>query len=416
MLLRFAVSNHLSIRDRQELSLVASSLSDLEDGLIECAASPSGALLPAIVLYGANASGKSNVVDALRTMREMVLRSHRSGEPTAGVGNRQPYRLDSVSATAPSRFEMDFMLDGVRHHYGFEATDAKFTGEWLLDYPSGRRRLLFERDGGEFRFGRALKGRNRFLADLTRENSLLLSAAAQHGHESLTSVFSYFREINGIEGQMVSGSTASNVLANDKLDRRVLDFLAEADTGVVNYRPVVEELTPSDRELMAKVAALGIRSPPDRRSRIELAHRGSEQDVYFALERESAGTRRLLLILNRLFESLDSGAPLVVDELDLSLHTEASLALLNLFCSPSSNPNGAQLIATVHDTNLLVAPMLRRDQVWFAEKEDGATRIYPLTDIRTRKGDNLERGYLQHRFGAAPRRLREMSPASLQSA
>lgn len=416
MLLRFAVSNHLSIRDRQEVSLVASSLSDLEDGLIECAASPSGALLPAIVLYGANASGKSNVVDALRTMREMVLRSHRSGEPTAGVANRQPYRLDAVSATAPSRFEMDFMLDGVRHHYGFEATDAKFPGEWLLDYPSGRRRLLFERDGGEFRFGRALKGRNRFLADLTRENSLLLSAAAQHGHESLTSVFSYFREINGIEGQMVSGSTASNVLANDKLDRRVLDFLAEADTGVVSYRPVVEELTQSDRELMAKVAALGIRTPPERRSRIELAHRGSEQDVYFALERESAGTRRLLLILNRLFESLDSGAPLVVDELDLSLHTEASLALLNLFCSPSTNPNGAQLIATVHDTNLLIAPMLRRDQVWFAEKEDGATRTYPLTDIRTRKGDNLERGYLQHRFGAAPRRLREASSAALQSA
>lgn len=416
MLLRFAVANHLSIRERQEVSLVASSLSDLEEGLLGCAASPSGAVLPAIVLYGANASGKSNVVDALRTMREMVLDSHRSGEPTAGVANRQPYRLDAASATAPSRFEMDFMLDGVRHHYGFEATDAEFTGEWLLDYPSGRRRLLFERDGREFRFGRALKGRNRFLADLTRENSLLLSAAAQHGHEGLTSVFSYFREINGIEGQTVSGSAASNVLADDKLDRRVLDFLAEADTGVVNYRPVVEELTRSDRELMAKVAALGIRTPPERRSRIELAHRGSEQDVYFALERESAGTRRLLLILNRLFESLDSGAPLVVDELDLSLHTEASLALLNLFCSPISNPNGAQLIATVHDTNLLAAPMLRRDQVWFVEKEAGATRTYPLTDIRTRKGDNLERGYLQHRFGAAPRRLRETPSAPLQTA
>ena len=138
--------------------------------------------------------------------------------------------------------------------------------------------------------------------------------------------------------------------------------------------------------------------------------------MYFALERESAGTRRLLLILSHVFESLDAGAPLMVDELDLSLHTEASLALLRLFCSPSTNPNGAQLIATVHDTNLLGAPMLRRDQVWFVEKEDGATRVYPLTDIRTRKGDNVERGYLQHRFGAAPRRLRETSPASLQSA
>ena len=416
MLLRFVVSNHLSIRDRQELSLVASSLSDVEDGLIDCASSPGGVVLPALVLYGANASGKSNIADALGTMREMVLGSHRAGEPTAGVANRQPYRLDAASAAAPSHFEVDFMLDGVRHHYGFEATDEEFASEWLLDFPSGRRRLLFEREGSKFNFGRALKGRNRLLADLTRDNSLLLSAAAQNGHERLATVFSYFREMNGIGGWTVSDSIASDVLANDKLDQRVLDFLAEADTGVVSYRRVVEELEQSDREPMAKVAALGIGTPPARRSRIELAHRGPEQDVYFALERESAGTCRLLLILRRLFESLDAGVPLVVDELDLSLHTEASLALLSLFCSPSTNPNGAQLIATVHDTNLLAAPMLRRDQVWFVEKEDGATRIYPLTDIRTRKGDNLERGYLQHRFGAAPSRLRETSRASLQSA
>ena len=414
MLLRFAVSNHLSIRDRQDLSLVASSLSDAADGLIDCASSPSGAVLPAIVLYGANASGKSNIVDALRTMKTMVLRSHRSGEPAAGVANRQPYRLDAASAVSPSQFELDFVLDGVRHHYGFEATDDEFASEWLLDYPSGRRRLLFEREGGEFRFGRALKGRNRVLADLTRANSLFLSAAAQHGHERLTSVFSYFRHLNGILGRTVSA--AADALATDKLDQRVLRFLAKADTGVVNYRPVVEELEQSDQELMAKLSALGVRTPPERRSRIELAHRGSEQDAYFELERESAGTRRLLLILSRLFESLDHGTPLVVDELDLSLHTEASLALLRLFCSPSTNSNGAQLIATVHDTNLLVAPMLRRDQVWFAEKEDGATRTYPLTDIRTRKGDNLERGYLQHRFGAAPRRLREPVSAAPQTA
>ena len=236
-----------------------------------------------------------------------------------------------------------------------------------MDYPSGRRRLLFERTGGEFRFGRALKGRNRFLADLTRKNSLFLSTAAQHGHESLTSVFSYFLKINGVPGQTISGTVASDVLANDKLDQRVLDFLAEADTGVVNYRPVVEELARSDRDLLAKLSALGVHTPPDRRARIELAHRGSEQDVYFELEHESAGTRRLLLILSLLFQSLDWGVPLVVDELDLSLHTEASLALLRLFCSPSANPNGAQLIATVHDTNLLIAPTLRRDQVWFAE-------------------------------------------------
>ena len=416
MLLRFVVANHLSIRDRQELSLVASALSDAEDGLIECPAVSSGFVLPAIVIYGANASGKSNIVDAIHTMRHMVLSSHDSGEPGAGVVDRQHFRLDDASAAAPSHFEMDFMLEGVRHHYGFEATDKEFVGEWLLDYPSGRRRMLFERDGGEFRFGRALKGRNRILADLTRENSLFLSAAAQHGHDRLTSVFSYFRNVDGVMGRTISGRLASGLLANDELDQRVLDFLDNADTGVVNYRQVEEEFTKREQELLSKLRSLHGRTPPQSRLSLELAHRGSEKDVYFELERESAGTRRLLLILTRLFESLDSGSPLVVDELDLSLHTEASLALLSLFCSQSTNPSGAQLIATVHDTNLLIASTLRRDQVWFAEKEEGATRTYPLTDIRTRKGDNLERGYLQHRYGASPRRLRVASSASPQPA
>ena len=417
MLLRFVVSNHLSIRDRQELSLVASSLSDPEDGLIECASSPTGFVLPAVVIYGANASGKSNLVGALETMQRMVLLSHREGKPDGGVLDRQHFRLDGACAAAPSQFEVDFVLGEVRHHYGFKATGKAFVGEWLLDYPFGRPRTLFERDGGEFRFGRGLKGRNRLIADLTRENSLFLSAAAQHGHEKLTSVFSYFLNVNGVKGQAISRRITSDFLPDEKLDPRVLNFLGKADTGVVDYRLRTEELTESNRELMSKLSQLGVETPPDRQSFIELAHRGSEGDLYLEMEHESAGTRRLLVILTRLFEALDSGALLVVDELDASLHTQASQAMLELFCSRRTNRAGAQLIATVHDTNLLATPPLRRDQVWFTEKAaDGATKTYPLSDIRTRKGDNLERGYLQRRYGAVPRQLLAADFAPLQEA
>ena len=417
MLLRFVVSNHLSIRDRQELSLVASSLSDPEDGLIECASSPTGFILPAVVIYGANASGKSNLVGALETMQRMVLLSHREGKPDGGVLDRQHFRLDSTCAAAPSHFEVDFVLDDVRHHYGFKATGKAFVGEWLLDYPFGRPRTLFERDGGEFRFGRGLKGRNRLIADLTRENSLFLSAAAQHGHEKLTSVFSYFLNINGVRERAISGQIASDILPDEKLDPQVLNFLGKADTGVVDYRLRTEELTESDRERMSKLSQLGVEIPLGRQSFIELAHRGSEGDVYLEMENESAGTRRLLVILPWLFEVLDSGALLVVDELDASLHTQASQAMLEFFCSRRTNRAGAQLIATVHDTNLLATPPLRRDQVWFTEKAaDGATKIYPLSDIRTRKKDNLERGYLQQRYGAAPRQLLAADFAPLQEA
>ena len=407
MLLRFAATNHLSIRDRQELSLVSSSLSDRRDGLIECASSPSGTVLPAVLVYGANASGKSNLVDAIRAMREMVLFSHTTVGPEGGIPARQHFRLDRTSDATPSTYEIDLVVDGVRHHYGFEATKRAFVGEWLMDYPSGRARTLFEREGSDFRFGRALKGRNRLIADLTRANSLFLSAAAQQDHEQLSPVFAYFAGIEGVGGWSISGRFASELLAEEELDPRVLEFLGRADTGVVDYRQRVMELSETEKELMGRLSQLGVQTPPENVPLIELAHRGPQGDVYLELERESAGTRRLLVVLSQLFDALDSGMPLVVDELDVSLHTQASLALVELFCSTRTNPHGAQLIGTVHDTNLLDARVLRRDQIWFAEKStEGATVIYPLSDIHTRKGDNLERGYLQERYGATPRRLK----------
>ena len=196
MLLRFGVANHLSIRDHQELSLSASSLGDSDDGLIECAAAPRGMALPAAVVYGANASGKTNLVAAMETMCSMVLLSHSKGEPGGGVP-RQPFRLGAASARVPSRFDIDFVLDGVRHHYGFEATDEAFVSEWLYAFPKSHRRTLFERDGEDFRFGRLLKGQNAVVARLTRPNSLYLSAAAQNRHEHLSSIFGYFRSIHG---------------------------------------------------------------------------------------------------------------------------------------------------------------------------------------------------------------------------
>ena len=140
------------------------------------------------------------------------------------------------------------------------------------------------------------------------------------------------------------------------------------------------------------------------RPALRFAHRRCDgADVNFTADMESDGTRRLLYMLAPVFHALDNGTLLIVDELNAHLHTQVCEAVLALFSSPETNPKGAQLIATTHDTNLLRSPYLRRDQVWFAEKDrDGATHLFPLTDIRTRKGDNLEKGYLQGRYGAVP--------------
>lgn len=283
---------------------------------------------------------------------------------------------------------MDFAIGDVRYLYGFEISDAAFESEWLHAARKSHRRILFRRDGGEFRFGRGLKGQNRTIAKLTRPNSLYVSAAAQNGHEELSRVYSFFRSLKVVGAEFSHANAMSERFAERDPDPRTVEFLRSMDTGAVDFQRNVD----SD---------IG-----DKRSAVELGHRNiNGEHVYFDLRLESAGTRLLLLLLDDAFHALDSGALLAVDELDASLHTRAAESLLELFCSREINPKGAQIIATTHDTNLMKSSLLRRDQLWFTEKDAaGATQLYPLTDIRTRKGDNIEQGYLQGRFGAVPRR------------
>ena len=412
MLLRFAVENHLSICERQELSFAASSLKDRRDGLISCDAVDSRAVVPAVVIYGANASGKTNFVDAISTMKKLVLLSQTKGEPGGGVP-RHEFLLDPHYSEKPSCFEIDFVLNGIRYHYGFETTDDAFVSEWLYEIPRAHRRKLFERKEQEFDFGRWLKGQNHNISMLTRTNSLFLSSAAQNGHELLSRIYKYFQNIAFSGSISMPGIEASSQVKGDGLDGRIIEFLKSINTGVIGYRKketeISEESQAIHRELKVvfeRISGGAIQISPDvdKLVEIELAHKGKDEGVvYLDLDFESAGTRRLLIILGQTFKALDAGTPILIDELDASLHTYASEAILRLFCSSKTNPNGAQIIATTHDTNLMKSDLLRRDQLWFAEKNiEGATEIYPLTDIRTRKGDNVELGYLQGRYGAVP--------------
>ena len=413
MLLRFSVENCLSIRRSQELSFAASSLKDRADGLIQCEAVESGAVVPAAVVYGANASGKTNLIRSIAAMKKLVMWSQTRLEPNDGVPIRK-FLLDPECSGKPSRFELDFMLDGVRYHYGFEASGEAFTSEWLYGFPKAHRRKMFERYFQEFHFGRWLSGQNGSIAGLTRNNSLFLSAAAQNGHPQLSPVYEYFKQMVVYDQIFVGASEASMQFAEEGLDERVIWFLEAIDTGVTGYRSkdvkIPEKSKNIRREmeaLIGKLTGQKISLHPgdeDRLQSIELAHRGSAgEEFHLAMETESSGTRRLLIVLSQLFRALDRGLPIFIDELDASLHTHACEAILELFCSPAINRFGAQLIATTHDTNLMRSSFFRRDQLWFAEKNlEGASEIFPLTDIRTRKGDNVELGYLQGRYGAVP--------------
>ena len=256
MLLRFGVSNHLSIWNPQELSFTASSLRDRREGLIECAAAPNGSVVPAAVIYGANASGKTNLLDALATMRAMVLRSHAQGEPGGGVPRRS-FALDGGGSRARSRFDVDFVVEGVRHHYGFEASDDAYEAEWLYAFPKSHRRTLFKREGEKYRLGRGLSGPNKTIAGLTRPNSLFVSAAAQNGHEHLSKVFAYFRSILAVRDIDVTVATAINRMTEEGPERRVIEFLQRVGTGVIGYRrketEVTDKLTAFRRDLSTAI-------------------------------------------------------------------------------------------------------------------------------------------------------------------
>ena len=416
MLLRFRVSNHLSIRDMQELSLIATSLRDEERGLIERSAIAQERILPAVVIYGANASGKSNIVDAISFMRKMVLYSHSRGKPDGGVP-REKFELDNVSSGNPTYCDMDFIVEDVRYHYGFETTDSVFESEWLYSFPRKRKRMLFERTESNFQFGRDLKGNNKNIAQLTRKNSLFLSAAAQNGHPHLSNIYRFFEMVRVIRDISISGILTSKKLLDESengLDQRVIDYLDTIDTGVVDFRRKKIERSEgfgTFQTEMIKLFEKNLDEPLGRNvdsefnlDQIELGHRGTDGNTFFLdLNSESAGTRRLLIVLSHMFSALDNGGLLCIDELDASLHTNAVETLLKVFCSSDVNSRGAQLIATTHDTSLMNLSLLRRDQQWFTEKDqDGATHLYSLSDFRTRKDDNFERGYREGRYGAIP--------------
>ncbi len=417
MLLRFGVENFRSIKEYQEVSLVASSLKDRGVELID--AKPFNfKALPAIGIYGANASGKSTLLRALRFMRSAVAESAYA-EP--GAIARQPFALDKISAKKPTRWDCDFIVNERRFHYGFLCNEKLVLEEWLycFDIPNKRvsKSLWFYRDAKAkvpFQFGKDLRGRNKLIADLTRPDALFLSSAAKNNHKQLEAIFQFF--VSGLvfrDPESLPNETPIARYMEDAITRKhAQEFLALADTGIVDIevRPRkstkdVKEFSRALQQLIKQHIKIELPSEiTEDKWELLLKHKSEDPlGVAFGLDKESTGTRALLSMLGPVFDCLVRGKVIIVDELNANLHPIVSKHLISMFASSQHNIGGGQMIFATHDTNLLCDGALRRDQIWFTEKDKrGATHIYPLSDINTRQTDNLERGYLQGRFGAVP--------------
>jgi AAA15 family ATPase/GTPase len=388
--------NHKSIRDEQELSLLPIYETDR-------------AVQTLSAIYGANASGKSTVLDGLRFMRTAVLESYSRWEPDQGVP-RQPFRLDPQARAEPSQFVVDLDLDGVRYTYGFSVDDEVVREEWLYSYPEKKRRIIFERTYGDIKFGSTVpahRSKAVLMEELTRANALFLSVASRVNFTELLPVYDWFRSKLRfrLSGQASSDAFLVDVLArfadrSPHIYRTIVELLRFADVGITDIR--IESF--EDARLATESESIR------HRKRLLFTH--SSHGDSFEMRDESAGTRAWLDILRVVLTMLDQGGTLLVDEIDTSLHPALTARLMALFQQQETNPRSAQLVCTTHDTTLLSPTLgeqvVTRGQVWFTEKNSaGETRLYPLSDFRPRLGENTERRYLGGSYGAVPKIFRE---------
>jgi uncharacterized protein len=438
----FRVENHKSIRDEQELSFLP-------------AYDKSRPVVPVAAIFGANASGKSNLLDALAWMRDAVLSSFTAWRPGSGVP-RVPFRLDPAATRRPSLYCVDVVVDHVRYTYGFEVDDDQVREEWLYAYPHNRRRLIFERDKG-IRFGSTVhdhRARGEQVAWHARANALLLTVAAHIDLPEALPMYHWFSNAVSFGDGGAGDSELVRRLQDDDERASVLPLIRVADLGIKDVT-VEAEIVPA--ELWADVAAelaaavkddVVLAKPqgsyvPHGAADVAREHGGNGESVAqieaalrkgaasavtrlykerakhapagrlafhhggsipLGLDDQSAGTRSWIRLVSAALGTLDSGGLLVVDELDASLHPLLAAELINLFREIETNPASAQLLVTTHDPTLLDEDTLRRDEVWFVEKDpdSGATQLFALADFRPRKNENTEGRYLAGAYGAIP--------------
>ena len=392
MLIQFSVENYLSIKDKVVLSLLASKDTEHSEHLI---IGGNKNYLKSSVIYGANASGKSNVLNAFWFMVNYVLTSH--NQQVHKSIDRTPFKFDRETPARPSSFEVIFTANGIRYAYGFSVTDKAVTDEYLYYYPNGRQALIFERkDTTDFRFTVDVDEQNT-LKERTSANKLYLSVASNWSYSKVIPVLEWFASCQIITKHSVADAYGleAEQLKDDDYRRVIASMLRVADLGI-------QALQIRDTDPLSTLLN-------DVFTNIEAVHTvqdtaGNAFSYTLNMTEESDGTNSYFKLIGIVKKALDQGTLLVADEMDAHLHPLLTKHLVSLFNSAEFNPNGAQLVFTSHNTNLLDLDVLRRDQIWFTEKDEqtAATDLFSLYDFSIRKDAKVEKGYLIGRYGAIP--------------
>ena len=440
MLIEFRVKNYRSFRDEQVFSMVASSDSDLLQNTFDPSVVPNRKrLLTAAAIFGANASGKSNLISAFSFLRRIVTTSDQRRKDVSI--RTEPFLLDTESKENLTSFDIHFIYDGIRYRYYLAVDNERIREEELVAYPKGVAQLWYARSatpkwkpdfsiaGIGWKFGTHLKGELRTVAISTRPTVSFLTIAERFGNQQLTQVYNWFEQkLNLLDVSQGSGQemlTALITRDNDVMRARLVALLRDADFGIHDFEmreeEFVEQEIPEDApeafrqivtEIQRQMKEFGAKS-----TSLYMLHNSNLLDsvVPLPLASESFGTVKFFERSGPILHALEHGQILVVDELDASLHPLLVRKLVQLFQDPKLNQKGAQLIFNTHDVTLMDSNSnLRRDQFWLVEKErSGASTLYSLWDFEApRKGEALQKNYMAGRYGATPN-IDELLPSAV---
>lgn len=415
MLIEFSVGNYRSFKEKVTFSMVAANLVAKDKKLDEnnvFAVNKDLKLLKSAAIYGANASGKSNLAKALAFMADFMINSSRETQSVDEIAV-EPFILSSETKDKPSFFELVFLIDGQQYRYGFEADYKNIVSEWLFYVPKIRETNLFERQLNTIKISKTYKASG--IEQRTRHNALFLSVSAQFNVEIAVKILEW------ISDQLMLISTESNqedwlytfsFLVRNENTHEIIQLIKELDLSIdnINIESMNIPINSLPDTALDEVKDLAKKTGKVVGKMVKFIHRKFDQNGNFQdlesvdLETfESEGTRKIFALAGYLVAALKEGSSLVIDEFDARLHPLISQAIVKLFNSNETNPNNAQLIFMTHDTNLLSNKLFRRDQIWFTEKNRyGATDLYSLAEYNVRNDASFESDYIKGRYGAIP--------------
>ena len=426
MLIEFKFSNYRSFRDEAVLSMEATGLSTFKNSLITYKTTK---LLPAVAIYGKNGGGKSNVIRAFWLATQFIRSAQRTQHEKASIPVR-PFLLDDKSTEVPTSFEFTYVLDDVKYTYGFAATKTFVTKEYLYYAPKGQKSMVFEREYQKFIFREnPEKKKRQLISEAVAPNQLYFAVACTMNEKACTSAMRWFREYlffsrdyTDIPHQLLEYAEDANML------KAISNYAKMADLGIRDMQFEVKSTELDDSKNLPANIPDGIKSalatfmqalseaPNTAEAKLMMGevdatsfHKGigtdGQEKLYpLKLSDESDGTRKLMALAPGIERVLACGGVLMVDELEKEMHPMLMELIVSKFQSKTSNPNNAQLIFTTHNTELLNMELLRKDQLYFADKsrKDGASTLYSISEFATPTSENVRKGYLMGKYGATP--------------